>query len=94
MSPSLTGPFTLRMIWRFWSSRNLTRTCVTCYRRSNRGGKVSDRAGDQGGGFPLPFERRAFDFEAVFFSRAKPRFRRARVLRGEARDIRETTRVS
>lgn len=30
MSPSRTGPFTLRMIRRFWSSRNLTRTCVTC----------------------------------------------------------------
>ena len=30
MSPSRTGPFTLRMIWRFWSSRNLTRTWVTC----------------------------------------------------------------
>lgn len=29
-SPSRTGPFTLRMIRRFWSSRNLTRTCVTC----------------------------------------------------------------
>ena len=30
MSPSRTGPFTLRMINRFWSSRNLTRTWVTC----------------------------------------------------------------
>ena len=29
-SPSRTGPFTLRMMRRFWSSRNLTRTWVTC----------------------------------------------------------------
>jgi hypothetical protein len=34
MSPSRTGPFTLRMIWRFWSSRNLTRTWVTCGAKS------------------------------------------------------------
>lgn len=26
---SRTGPFTLRMMRRFWSSRNFTRTCVT-----------------------------------------------------------------
>ena len=32
ISPSLTGPFTLRMMRRFWSSRNLTRTWVTCPR--------------------------------------------------------------
>lgn len=29
-APSRTGPFTLRMMRRFWSSRNLTRTWVTC----------------------------------------------------------------
>ncbi|KAJ6756213.1 hypothetical protein OIU79_028589 [Salix purpurea] len=29
-SPSLTGPFTFLMMNRFGSSRNLTRTCVTC----------------------------------------------------------------
>ena len=34
MSPSRTGPLTLRMINRFWSSRNLTRTWVTCERRA------------------------------------------------------------
>ena len=33
-SPSRTGPLTLRMIRRFWSSRNLTRTCVTCTTKS------------------------------------------------------------
>ena len=32
ISPSLTGPLTLRMMRRFWSSRNLTRTWVTCPR--------------------------------------------------------------
>lgn len=32
MSPSRTGPLTLRMMRRFWSSRNLTRTWVTCPR--------------------------------------------------------------
>lgn len=30
MSPSRTGPLTLRIIRRFWSSKNLTRTWVTC----------------------------------------------------------------
>lgn len=35
-SPSRTGPLTLRMIWRSWSCRNLTRTWVTC--RDGRGG--------------------------------------------------------
>ena len=29
-APSRTGPLTLRMISRSWSSRNFTRTCVTC----------------------------------------------------------------
>ena len=29
-APSRTGPFTLRMMRRVWSSKNLTRTCVTC----------------------------------------------------------------
>ena len=41
MSPSRTGPFTLRMIWRFWSSRNLTRTWVTC------GAKGEGREGER-----------------------------------------------
>ena len=31
-APSRTGPLTLRMMRRFWSSRNFTRTCVTCTR--------------------------------------------------------------
>lgn len=30
ISPSRTGPLTFLIINRFWSSRNLTRTCVTC----------------------------------------------------------------
>jgi hypothetical protein len=38
MSPSRTGPFTLRIIWRFWSSRNFTRTWVTCEEIAQVGG--------------------------------------------------------
>lgn len=40
MSPSRTGPLTLRMMRRFWSSKNLTRTCVTCPRDPVREGDI------------------------------------------------------
>lgn len=42
-SPSRTGPLTLRIIRRFWSSRNLTRTWVTCWRR-HADGSVRQRS--------------------------------------------------
>ena len=44
-SPSRTGPLTLRMIRRFWSSRNFTRTWVTCSHTKPSLGKSSDKSG-------------------------------------------------